>query len=159
MSNTSDDRLYIKKEYRSPYAKLYRNTYWFQAEYSSDRSDEYKLMYRNRDELAQVYRLKASAKYVSLKYHFDIKVMEDAIYLQTRGQYIPDGCEISYREMHRDHSELYRTVDGDIVSIYSTYDMRDEITQLSLRNGYILTKPVYNLRTNTFIKVIDKKYR
>jgi hypothetical protein len=128
-----------------------------QAGYYKEQSAEYKLMYKNRDELAQVYRLKASTKYVAQKYHCNIRVLEDSIYLQTRGQYIPDGCEISYREYYRDHSELYRTINGDIVSIFSTYDMRDEIIQLSMRNGYTLIKPIYNLHTNTFIKVIDKK--
>ena len=146
-----------EKSYSKYFNKLYKDTYWGYGVYHKDKVEECELILcQNRDKLAERYALKSPIKLLPKKYRNQVEILTDEIYLQQlaeKNHIVPILADSWYR----DHSEYYRTEEGNIVSVFSTYDKSDEVIQLNLRNEYILIEPIYNFQANTFIKLIYKE--
>ena len=150
----------IEKSYSKYFEKLYKDTYWGNGGYHTDHIDRELIICKNRDTLAEKYALKSCIKNIPKKYSSQVEVLKDKIYIQQLAEENPTwNISLLPRladHWYRDHPEYYRTQEGNLVSIFSTYDTSDEVTQLNLRNGYVLVDPIYNSRANTFVKLIYK---
>ena len=143
---------------------LFKDTYWANHQISNARTeDKIKILVKNREEIANRYKLKKRLCYskIAKKYLNKICIIDDKEkerrIVNNYGRRYEYEYLFNYGNfmMYRDHTEYYLTENGDIVSIFSEHCSLDELKFIE-NNDYIEIEPIYNEDQKTFIKVIKK---
>ena len=143
---------------------LFKDTYWANHQISNARTeDKIKILVKNREEIANRYKLKKRLCYskIAKKYLNKICIIDDKEkerrIVNNYGRRYEYEYLFNYGNfmMYRDHTEYYLTENGDIVSIFSQHRSLDELKFIE-NNDYIEIEPIYNEDQKTFIKVIKK---
>ena len=121
------------------YPKLFGPTYWgsYNKLYEHDYENE-TIIGCNRNFIAESYNLKSN-------------------YNPTYNMrnIIDKRAEVIYMNMDiRDHIEYYKNYDKQIISIFSTDNINNDIEENIINKGYILVKPLYSLNQKSYIKIL-----
>jgi hypothetical protein len=164
---------------------IYKGSYWSNnylpngCSYrrNSSFTPEEVVIFHNRDIIAERYKLKNIMTKIPQKYNRDIIIYDKEAW-EHHKEYMKNrcGCESRYVEKmkedfnklverkignyteYRDHTEYYKDVDGNILSIFSKWlSYEDDKIKHILESGYTLIEPIYALDQKTFIKVIQTK--
>jgi hypothetical protein len=133
---------YINPYKLSKYPKIFIGTYWNRHSFDNFELNEVKQLIKNRDLLVETFNIKSRICSTKIPKY----ILKQTI-IYNYNNIINDN---------RDHIEYYKTIDGNILSLFSLYVASDDniTNELYYNNGYQLFHPVYAINQNTYFKLI-----
>ena len=148
-------KMYVNPHKLTQYPKIFARTYWAGHAFDFSEIKEIELLAKNRDLLVQRFNIKSSICSSNIPKYILRAIMvvdedrkNDKNILDNYGNFLK----------YRDHTEYFKTKDGNILSVFSLYvSPTDECKkQLYVNNGYHLFEPIYDKHQSTYIKLIEK---
>ena len=140
----------IKNNQRTRYPGLYRDTYWgnFQICHAE--------IIENRNRFATERYLTSRLSKIPMKHQKEAGVYTKEVLKEGNEMKFHDKWSfLIERDQRKRHIEYYKTVDNNIIAIFSPYDTSERMTDMAVECGYSLIDPLYSFAANTFVKEIE----
>jgi hypothetical protein len=115
------------------------------------------MIIENRNKFATDYHLKSRVSRIAIKYQEKEGIFEDLNEINNFKKKI-HGDKYSFlrqRDARKGrHIEYYKTIDKNIIVVFSPTDNSERMTKMALECGYSLIYPLYSTSAITFVKEI-----
>jgi|TARA_B110000495_G_C22353491_1_gene232393 hypothetical protein len=144
----------IKNNQRTRYPRLYHDTYWGNYKISQSTGDV--TIIENRNRFATQYDLYSRISKIPMKHQKEAGVYTQEVLKDANEMKFHDKWSfLIQKDERKRHIEYYKTVDNNIIAIFSPYDTSERMTDMAVECGYSLIDPLYSHAANTFVKEIE----